>query len=226
MLFRSECCVTQGARKISFNVDWTSQLCWVSVLWDLKCLLHMLQTKSPVIVVNNSNFNRFNPFQVNIFLRLTLELCFVTFTFLMTRAAVSFWRRGRYLHISRDAPMIFTFIFAFSVQGAWPANSDLENKQVAEVATMSSASSIISSASSTASTASSAFSSTLATTSSDPPSWICAIIWATGRAMLLCRYTKEYWPIWARLIRKSGFDLLLYSFVAIFGEKKAFADKL
>ena len=52
--------------------------------------------------------------------------------------------------------MIFTFIFAFSVQGAWPANSDLENKQVAEVATMSSASSIIS-------TASSAFSSASAT---------------------------------------------------------------
>ena len=159
MLFRSECCVTQGARKISFNVDWTSRLCWVSVLWDLKCLLHMLQTKSPVIIVNISNFNSFNPFQVNTFLRLTLELCFVTFTFLMTRAAVSFWRRGRYLHISRDAPMIFTFIFAFSVQGAWPANSDLENKEIAEVATMSSASS-------TASTASSAFSSALATTTS------------------------------------------------------------
>ena len=218
MLFRSECCVTQGARKIFFNVDWTSRLCWVSVLWDLKCLLHMLQTKSPVIIVNISNFNSFNPFQVNTFLRLTLELCFVTFTFLMTRAAVSFWRRGRYLHISRDAPMIFTFIFAFSVQGAWPANSDLENKQVAEVATMSSASS-------TASTASSAFSSASATTTSDTPSWICAISWATGRAMLLCRYTKEYWPIWARLIKKSGFDLLLH-FVAIFGEKKAFADKL
>ena len=52
--------------------------------------------------------------------------------------------------------MIFTFIFAFSVQGAWLANSNIENEQVAEVATMSSASSIIS-------TASSAFSSASAT---------------------------------------------------------------
>ena len=29
--------------------------------------------------------------------------------------------------------MIFTFIFTFSVQGAWPASSDLENEQIAEV---------------------------------------------------------------------------------------------
>ena len=36
--------------------------------------------------------------------------------------------------------MIFTFIFAFSAQSAWPASSDLENEQVTEVATMSSAS--------------------------------------------------------------------------------------
>ena len=64
-------------------------------LWDLNCLPHMLQTKLPVIVVNIFNFKCFNPFQVNISLRLTLELCFVTFTFLMTRAAGSFWRRGR-----------------------------------------------------------------------------------------------------------------------------------
>ena len=43
-------------------------------------------------------------------------------------------------------------------------------------------------------------------------------------AMLLRCYSKEYWPNRARLIMKLGFDLLLLSFVPIFGEKKASAD--
>ena len=35
---------------------WTSRLCWVSILWDLNCLPHMLQTKLPVIALwNKSN---------------------------------------------------------------------------------------------------------------------------------------------------------------------------
>ena len=42
--------------------------------------------------------------------------------------------------------------------------------------------------------------------------------------MLLRCYSKEYWPNRARLIMKLGFDLLLLSFVPIFGEKKASAD--
>ena len=41
-------------------------------------------------------------------------------------------------------------------------------------------------------------------------------------AMLLRCYSKEYWPNRARLIMKLGFDLLLLSFVPIFGEKNAF----
>ena len=39
-------------------------------------------------------------------------------------------------------------------------------------------------------------------------------------AMLLRCYSKEYWPNRARLIMKLGFDLLLLSFVPIFGEKR------